>query len=152
MTSTLEVKLRGIFLTDNLPENLTNPVGDIFSKVVSAVTNFFLSLTGLFNQEFPSEKRDDQLKSLIDVARPYFLPIAVVFLIMFLCYGRLLFSFILSIPVWCFKAVCSILGFIYRCLWFGASAGLKTMIGTSQPLLLVSMAAIEAPISLALSA
>ncbi|MFS8028068.1 hypothetical protein Hanom_Chr16g01506131 [Helianthus anomalus] len=97
MTSTLEVKLRGIFLTDNLPENLTNPVGDIFSKVVSAVTNFFLSLTGLFNQEFPPEKRDDQLKSLIDVARPYFLPIAVVFLIMFLCYGRLLFSFILSI-------------------------------------------------------
>ncbi|KAD4982928.1 hypothetical protein E3N88_19599 [Mikania micrantha] len=77
MTTTPQLKLRGIFLAGDLPENLTNPVGDIFSNVVSAVSNFFQHLISLFNQNFPPEKRDEQIHWLLHGATPYLIGAAV---------------------------------------------------------------------------
>ncbi|KAD4982923.1 hypothetical protein E3N88_19594 [Mikania micrantha] len=77
MTTTPQLKLRGIFLAGDLPENLTNPVGDIFSNVVSAVSNFFQHLISLFNQKFPPEARDEQIHWLLHGATPYLIGAAV---------------------------------------------------------------------------
>ncbi|KAI3744178.1 hypothetical protein L1987_57254 [Smallanthus sonchifolius] len=110
MTTTLPLKLRGIFLPEDLPENQTNPVGDIFSKVISAISNFFQYLTGMFNQEFPPDTRDEQIHRWLDGATPYLIGAAV--LITCLCCWSCILSCISCIFVGLFNAVHS----FFRCL------------------------------------
>ncbi|KAI3796309.1 hypothetical protein L1987_38976 [Smallanthus sonchifolius] len=52
MTTTLQLKLRGVFLADDSPDNLTNPIGNIFSMLISVLSNFFQYLMDWINQEF----------------------------------------------------------------------------------------------------
>ncbi|KAD4982925.1 hypothetical protein E3N88_19596 [Mikania micrantha] len=70
MTTTPQLKLRGIFLAGDLPENLTNPVGDIFSNVFSAVSNFSQHLISSFNQNSPPETGDEQIPWFLHGATP----------------------------------------------------------------------------------
>lgn len=109
-TTSLQLKLRGIFLADDSPEKWTNPFGDIFTNVISAVSNFFQRLIGLFNQEFPPDSRDEQIRHWFDGATPYLIAAAV--LITVLCCWSCLLSCISAIFVGCFNVVRS----SFRCL------------------------------------
>ncbi|KAI3719823.1 hypothetical protein L6452_20728 [Arctium lappa] len=128
MTTTLQLNLRGIFTTDHSPENSTNPVGDFFTQAVTAVGDFFRYISGLFNQEFPPETRDEQIRHWLDVAKPYLIVAAV--LIVCICCVPCLFRCIAAILIGCYNVVAAILigcfnvvrwffRFIGRCLCCG---------------------------------
>ncbi|KAL4586433.1 hypothetical protein LXL04_011069 [Taraxacum kok-saghyz] len=128
MATSLHLKLRGIFLAvdspvklpngeiilaDESPLKLTNPFGDIFTNVISAVSNFFQRLIGLFNQEFPPDSRDEQIRHWFDGATPYL--IASVVLITLLCCWSCLVSCISAIFVGVFNIFRSLFRCISRC-------------------------------------
>ncbi|KAI3497998.1 hypothetical protein L1887_33681 [Cichorium endivia] len=117
MTTPLQLKLRGIFLDIDSPEDLTSPVGDIFTNIITAVNNFFQRLIGLFNQEFPPDSRDEQIRHWFDGATPYL--IGAVVLITCLCCWSCLLSCISSILVGCFNVVQSLFRCVGRCFCCG---------------------------------
>ncbi|GKD37717.1 SAM and SH3 domain-containing protein [Tanacetum coccineum] len=82
-TTTVQLKLRGIFLPNDSPETLTNSVNDIFSDITSTVSNFFYNLVNVFNQKFPPEDRDELIHRLFSGSTPYL--IVLVVLITWLC-------------------------------------------------------------------
>ncbi|KAI3796305.1 hypothetical protein L1987_38972 [Smallanthus sonchifolius] len=131
MTTTLSLKLRGIFLPEDSPENQTNPIGDIFSKVVSAISNFFQYLTGLFNDEVPPDTRDEQIHDLFDGATPYL--IGAVVLITCLCCWSCILSCISCIFVGLFNAVRSVFRCIRCCLCCGTRSARKMMKAPGRP-------------------
>ncbi|KAL8268776.1 hypothetical protein R6Q59_002574 [Mikania micrantha] len=156
MTTTPQLKLRGIFLAGDLPENLTNPVGDIFSNVVSAVSNFFQHLISLFNQKFPPEARDEQIHWLLHGATPYLIGAAV--LIVCLCCGscllscissifvgiyNLVYSFFRCIFVGIYNLICSIFRCIRCCLCCGRRSGVRMMKAPGRPSMRLPRSAFE---------
>ncbi|MFS8028074.1 putative protein egg apparatus-1 [Helianthus anomalus] len=141
MTTTLQLKLRGLLLTDDLPENLTNPVGDIFSNIASAITTFFHYLTDLFNQTFPPEKRDEQIHWLLHGATPYLIGAAV--LITCLCCCSCLLSCISCIFRGLYNVVCSFFRCIRWCLCCGARSGRRMMKAPGRPSMRLPRSAFE---------
>ncbi|KAI3764070.1 hypothetical protein L2E82_14070 [Cichorium intybus] len=113
MTSTLQLKLRGISLANDLPEKLSITVDDILNQIVFAVNNFFQYLIGLFNKEFPP----DTPRPWFDVAAPYL--IAAVAFITCLCICHCLFWCISSILIRCFNVFLRCFG---RCLCCGGES------------------------------
>ncbi|KAL8268774.1 hypothetical protein R6Q59_002572 [Mikania micrantha] len=141
MTITPQLKLRGIFLAGDLPENLTNPVGDIFSNVFSAVSNFFQHLISSFNQNSPPETRDEQIPWFLHGATPYLIGAAV--LIVCLCCWSCLLSCISCIFVGIYDLICSILGCILCCLCCGSRSGVRMMRAPGRPSLMLRRSAFE---------
>ncbi|KAJ0462126.1 putative protein egg apparatus-1 [Helianthus annuus] len=141
MTTKLQLKLRGIVLTDDLPENLTNPVGGIFSNIISTVTSFFQYLTDLFNQTFPPEKRDEQIHWLLHGATPYLIGAAV--LITCLCCCSCLLSCISCIFRGLYNGVCSFFRCIRSCLCCGARTGRRMMKAPGRPSMRLPRSAFE---------
>ncbi|KAI3796306.1 hypothetical protein L1987_38973 [Smallanthus sonchifolius] len=131
MTTTLPLKLRGIFLPEDSPENQTNPIGDIFSKLVSAISNFFQYLTGLFNQEFPPDTREEKIHRLFDGATHYL--IGAVVLITCLCCWSCILSCISCIFVGLFNAVRSVFRCIRCCLCCGTRSARRMMKAPGRP-------------------
>lgn len=141
MTTTLQVKLRGIFISDDFSDNLTNSAGDIFSDLISSITNFFQYLITSFNNKFPPETREDIIHRLFSGATPYL--IVGVVLITWLCCWCCLFSCISSIITGLFTAVWSVFMCIGRCLCCGGRSARRMMKAPGRPPMRISRSAFE---------